>query len=554
MIAMKNQSFIKSILYNNKFIFPCLLFACIWIYIFLSTRIFEAGFNYFIDDHQIFIFNNKKFDLYEIIIEPFSSLLSNVPKARFRPLYDILLRLFSQVYGLNPVLWYLSSLIIAITTTTNFYIFARLQSFPILESICFSLLVVFGDQASTYARFGTPETTATFFTSFALIFGSLNVNNTKRHILLDYLFLFFAILAAFNKEACILMLPAFAFFRVWFYSHKNKVSINQSILNNKYIVFFILSIFFLLIAYIKLSGVTGPGYAGVDRETFSASKIFGLINFLIARTSLAFAIVINIIYFILCLKNNRWNAFNGGLYILTGLIVIPQLILYSKSGIGFHYLLPCVVGISFLTVYPIIEIKKLFSKYFSILTLLVLLIAFQNVVATYNHFIYVSNRLNNVQEMVRSISLCLQKESQLIIFGNPYVHYETLYGFKKAIIDHILKSNKDDFFLATYGYSNTNLKSESFKENEKSWNFLKVDDVEGWYNHKTFNTLSKDQLNHTQGIVILGFNEFENDFKKLTSDWFYPDKFNYTYYQQIDISLYCKRDIDISPQDSQTNR
>jgi len=537
---MTNRSLFK-ILLRGEFLFPFLLFVCLWLYIFLSTKIFEVGFNYFLDDHQIFINNSEKFDLYKIFIDPFASLFSsNEPKTRFRPLYDVWVRLFSHVYGLNPFFWYLSSFIAALATTTNFYIFARLQSFPVLESICFSLLVVFGDQAWTYVRFGTPETTATFFASLAFIFASLSSN--KNSIILDSLFCIFAILTALNKEACLLMLPAFAFLKVWSFSRKYKISLAQSLSINRYIVSLILTICLLTLIYIKLAGFVGIGYAGIDENTFAVSNISRLLKTLFDKSSIGLAIILNVIYFILCFF--RFKTINFGFLILSSLIIIPQLILYCKSDIGNYYLLPCVIGVSFLTIYPLVELKKKISKNFAILSLFVILIIYNNLVSTQNIFRKTSINLKTMNEMVQDISSCLKPNSQLIIFGNPYAHYEPLYGFKTAIIDKILQLKEEDVVLATYGYSNSNLKSDAYKEFEKAWSFLKPSNLEISYNHRTIKTLDRSQLKNTQVLVILGFHEFEKDFRKLTSDWFDVNQFNYKSYPDLDIgdiSIYCKK-------------
>jgi|GEM_PF-2000856 len=542
---MTNRSLFK-ILLRGEFIFPFLLFVCLWLYIFLSTKIFQEGFNYFLDDYQIFISHSDKLDLNNIFIEPFTSLLpSNETKTRLKPLDDVLRRLFSEIYGLNPFLWYLSSFIIAVATTTNFYIFARLQSFPVLESICFSMLMVFGDQAWTYARFGTAETTATFFTSLAFIFASLSSNkNSKKNIILDCLFFIFAILTALNKEAFLLMLPALAFLKVWVFSQKYEISLYKSFLANKYIVSLILTIFLLIVAYIKLGGFVGMGYAGIDENTFAISNISRLFKTLINKTSFGLAIILNVIYFILCflrLKNNQGNRLNFGFYILSSLMIIPQLILYSKSDMVDHYLLPCVIGVSFFTIYPLVEIQKQFSKYFVILNLFVLVIIYNNIVSTHGYFKYTSNDLNNLKGMVQDISSCLKPNTQLIIFANPYIHYERLYGFKTAIIDKVLELKKDDVVLATYGHSNSNLKSDVFKEDEKAWSFLKPGDLEISYNHRTIKTVDPSQLKNTQVVVILGFHKFENDFRKLTSDWLDIHQFNYKYHSELDIGIYCKK-------------
>jgi len=315
-------------------LFPLLFFSGIWLYIFLSSNILFSGFNYFLDDHQILRIHYGNNGFYEIFRDPFLSLFSGEIKTRFRPLYDVFLGFFAKFYGLNPFFWYLSSLVVAILTTTNFYIFGRRLSFPILEAICFALLIVFGEQGSTYARHGTPETTATFLISLSFLCGSWDVNeNSKQRFVLDALFILFAVAAALNKEACIFMLPAFAFFKVWFFSYKQKTSIKESILLNKVTPLCLFGVFILLVAYIKLSGVTGPAHAGVDTDIFSLGKLYALA--IIFINNCWFGVIISLIYlllfFLLRFKNSNKLNLNFNFYILSLLIVIPQLVIYANS-------------------------------------------------------------------------------------------------------------------------------------------------------------------------------------------------------------------------------
>jgi len=216
---MQNER--KCSISKNEYVYSFLTISLIWLLLFICSGLFRGGFNYFLDDHEILLFHGRSTTLNSIFLEPFTSLFI-AKQERFRPLYMLFLHLFSYVYDLKPFLWYLSSAIIAVFTTLIFYFFAR-QNFLIpLESMAFALLTVFGNQASTYARFGTPETTSTLFIALSFLCASIIPRRRILQMLLNGLFVLFAILAALNKEACILMLPALAFFRVWKYRDKCK--------------------------------------------------------------------------------------------------------------------------------------------------------------------------------------------------------------------------------------------------------------------------------------------------------------------------------------------
>jgi hypothetical protein len=525
-----------------KFLFPLLLLTLTWTYIFISSGIFKAGFNYFLDDHQIILSHSNYISFDDIIVRPFTSLFTSDQKSRFRPLYDVFIRLFSQIYGLNPFLWYLSSFLVAITTTGIFYVFAKLQNFSYLESTIFAALIVFGQQASTYARFGTPETTSTFFLALAFLFGSFKFKKNIIQLLSDSLFLLFALLASLNKEACILMLPALAFFKVWAFSRKSNISLKDSLSRNKNATLLILSAFILFITYIKLANITGPGYAGIDRGTFSIHNFRNLLR------NFKLAIFINIIYAIIYFKNNRLNGFHisriSGFYILSCLIIIPQLILYSKSGINMHYFLPVAIGNSLLIIYPIKKIREKSNLHFQILMFALILTIFlvisQNIIITKKYFQDVLSGTNNIQEMVTDISKCINQNSSLVIFGNPYTNYELLFAFK-TVMDEVIKNN--NVFLATYGSQKSNFITNTMKKDENGWQFLDPGDIEKRYNYQTIKSLNQKDLDKVKVIIVANASIIEKDLVKFKfkPSWFESDIFTRKYYPHLNLDIYCRK-------------
>jgi Dolichyl-phosphate-mannose-protein mannosyltransferase len=524
---------------DNLFL-PLIVFTLIWGLIFIASGIFNAGFNYFIDDHGILVINNSHNSFKDIFIEPFTSLFSSEPKSRFRPIYDVLIRLCTKLYGLNPFVWYLSSLLVAIATSTIFYLVARLQKFSQLESIGFAGLILFGQQASTYTRFGTPETVATLFVALSFLFGSLNSDcsdkPSNRQIIYNSLFVIFALLAALNKEACILILPALAYFKIWHLSKTKDLSFKESFLFNRHSIIFILASFISFIAYIKLAPVTGPGYAGIDKDTLSIVSLFGS---LVSNGAIfGVALIGNIGYYYIS-RSEQHEKYDPTFYILAALAIIPQLIIYNKTGMNWHYILPASIGVSFLAFYPISKIAKKSSKSYQIFISIILTILALQIIFTGSYFANTSKRTATIEPLVSSIRDCVRQDAPLAIVGNPYLDYEALFAFH-TITDLVIHNQHT--FLATYGSKNSDLFVDILKVDEQPWYFLNTQaDFKQHYRGQTIDRLNAQQLANFQGIVLTHTSKVEKSLVGLNLDWFQIDRFTKKYYPELDISVYCKK-------------
>ncbi len=516
---------------KNELLAVILICGLIWLFIFTYSNIFNAGFNYFLDDHETILANQNHQDFKEIIIQPFMILWSSTSKQRFRPLYDVFVNLFTWLYGLNSFCWYLSSFVTATITTIVLYIVGRLQKFSWSEAMGFATLIVFGQQASTYARFGTPETTSTFLIALSFLCGSLNHQNKKVQILVDYLFVIFAVLAALNKEACILMLPALCFFKTWNLSQQANISLRIAFIENRVNIILSLTTFLTFIAYIKLNNISGPGYAGIDNDTLSISNLIKSLT----GNGLIFGVAIasNIVYFV---KYHKYQDTINSFYTLIALIIIPQLIIYNKSGMFWHYCLPAAIGVSMLTFWPIVKIRARSIQGAKILTSIIFVIISFQIIFTVNYFKEVSTHVRSIEPMISDISRCVGREGVLVIVGNPYIDYEPLYAFKN-ISNKILYNNRT--FLATFGSKNTHLFTNAWQKEEKSWDFLDVETLDNKYNNQTIKNISLHDLSEVKGVVLNHSNKIEQPLLDLKLDWFSP-KLNRKYYPELQMSVYCK--------------
>lgn len=521
---------------------PLVVFGIIWGSIFIVSGILNAGFNYFTDDHGILAIHYTHNSFQDIFIEPFTALFSSEPKSRFRPIYDVLLRLCTKLYGLNPFIWYLSSLLVAIATSTIFYLVGRLQKFSQIESIGFAGLIVLGQQASTYGRFGTPETAATLFVALSFLFGSLNSDRPdenqsqrSRQTICDFLFVIFGLLAALNKEACILILPALAYFKIWHLSKIENISFKESFLLNRSSIIFILTSFIAFIAYIKLANVSGPGYAGIDKDTLSIASLIGS---LVSNGAIfGMALVGNIGYYYTSRLGQNKKC-GRDFYILAALAIVPQLFIYNKTGMVWHYILPASVGVSWLAFYPISKIANKTSKSYRIVLGIILTILILQLIFTGSYFASVSKRTATIEPLVSSIRNCVRQDAPLAIVGNPYIDYEVLFAFH-TITDLAIGNHQT--ILGTYSSRNSNLVMDVLKIDEQNWYFLDPKFIEKIYRNRTIDRLKPQELSAIEGIVLTHASKVEKSLVGLNLDWFQIDRFAKKYYPELDISIYCKK-------------
>ena len=505
----------------------------VWLFIFLKSGIFNGGFNYFLDDHQILLCQDKCHSFGYIYIEPFSHPLE---PNRFRPLYWVMLRCFSGLYGLNPFTWYLSSFLIAVVTTCIFYFVARQNFWSKIEALLFALLTILGHQASTYDRFGTPETTAMLFTALAFLCASVSGRSKIWQLAIDVLLIVFSTLAALNKEACILMLPALAVYKVWIAAKKNELTFRQAVRSNFLIVAALLIIFGMCIGYIKVMGIAGPGYAGISLSTFAWFSYVKLFAHLVLNTSFALAVLINIWFIKEKWNRGQWRNFTFiGYYFVLACVVLPQIVLYSTSGMNDHYLFPAVIGIAFSTIYPLVGLKGKYPAYFKIGLIIVALIIAQHCFSTFRHFKDVANITGEMKALTDDLSRWAGSDRRVLVCGNPLFNNEALWGFRIAM-EKMIKNHQT--FLATYGSRNDMVATDCFKQDEAFWAFLDEGTVESWYGKNLFRKMSQKSRKDIQIIVLFSKDRLSETFLKTSAGWFNPKMFTYKDYNWLNIRVY----------------
>ncbi len=509
------------------------MIVLIWALLFLISGLFKGGFNYFIDDHELLLLHDQVISFRNIFISPFSDLMNHT-EGRFRPIFWVMWRLFSWIYGLNPFNWYLSCCLFAIITTSALYFFARNHVWSKKEALLFAFLALLGNQASTYARFGTPETTAMCFTALAFLCASVSSRHKIWQLSFDVLFVVFATLAALNKEACLLMLPAFAAYKVWIEVKRNKLSFKQSVTNNLPIISFLLIVFVACIGFIKIAGISGPGYA---QTTFVWPHFRNQLKILMENNF--FAVLLNIWFIWENRKKDQWKKFEFiGYFLVLALIVLPQTALYSKIGLYQHYLFPAVIGVAFATIYPLVLLKDNLPNYYKIGLIVILLVICQRGLTTFDHFKDVAKTTGEIREFTEDLSRLAGSNHEVLICGNPQAHFEMLDAIN-TLLEKVIKNNQT--YLATYGSTNDMISTDVFKKDETDWAFLSSKDAESWYGKNLFRNMNQKSRKDIQVVVLFSANSLDKVFLKTSKGWFNPKLFAYKDYPEpYNLRLYYK--------------
>ncbi|MCP5045789.1 MAG: glycosyltransferase family 39 protein [bacterium] len=340
-----------------------LLFLLSWFILLGLTGTLTSGFH-FTDDHDLLRIEQ---DLANTTISRETGIfIHNLfsSKMRFRPFFMLHQRIATAVLGADFTAWSFYFGLLAVFTSFFLFLFMRKINFSLLESILFAALTLLGSQAAIWWKLGANETIGIFLLSIAMVMMAQSVYAEKRKILYNILFILFTILATWSKESFILLIPALIAWQILLTrlerekQEKESASLWKAVKENRITAAVLLTVCIATLLHILFKvGTTGIQYAGYDG--FSLSRFletavqsidavygwvillqFAIIGFMVLRSSKQ--------------EDNKtpFTSLSTLLWpiILCGLIAVPQIALYMKSGIIERYLLPAVMGYAFLTV------------------------------------------------------------------------------------------------------------------------------------------------------------------------------------------------------------
>ncbi len=519
----------------KSFIF--LLFLLFWFSILILCGTLFSGYH-FMDDHGILRESQEvaKSDILQEVKIFKKNLLD--PQMRFRPFYWAHRRSMLAAMGTDFTAMSIYTGFLAVFTSFFLFLFMKKTGFSMVESFLFVGLTLLGEQAAIWWRLGNNETLGMLMLSMTLLSMALSTNarQKRKKILYETLFILFVILASWSKESFILIIPALVAWKIWLtwqnQQEQNqldpgnekrtpKITIKDAIKENLIPGILLLLICFLeLVHVIKNVGTTKIVYAGYEG--------FHPANFI--KTGLQGFMAIHgwviLLLLILCLRRPgalfiktapgpRKNFLLIQIFlpfVLAGLIVIPQIVLYMKSGMMDRYLLPGIMGYTLLMVVLLRYIRETSrKKVIAIIAVLLLaVISLQQLRVTRYTAIGFANEGKQINAWLQSIEQNTREQDKILIVTHMHRHYEGAISLK-MFLD--VKSNRKNTLSTP---ANLQVKSGAAR-------FWKELNRYFFSQFKEFTLENKEDRNRLQAILI--FPGLEEKFLKASTHWFNPAQF-----------------------------
>jgi hypothetical protein len=396
----------------------------VFLFLFISGTI-NSGYH-FVDDHEVIkIKSDLKTSSFIAVTRNWVKADLNI-NSRFRPLYYIHRVIETRLLGSDFFLWSLYSGILCCLALIFFYLGIRKLNYGLVESITFLIIIFIGHQSSVWWRLGYGESLGMVFLglSFYYMSKSLNKRNYKVY---NLLFIFFLILSSLTKESFLIIIPAFIIFKIW--NEKTCIwsSLKVSILKNL-ILLVPLVIFIFELFFIKYH--VGTTYSGLNTKISNniTSLLFNSLRFVKTYLNL---LVVGLIILIVCGYIKKLPIrFNLLALVFSILIIVPNLFLYSKSGLVERYLLPSTFGLGILVMTIIGGIEK-DPPWFKKMTLIFILISFLPFIAnSYSDAKEFSEEGRSTNKLLSAISTNFVSGAPVMVIVDPVELYEKSVSLK----------------------------------------------------------------------------------------------------------------------------
>ncbi len=385
---------------------------------------------HFTDDSEILRFTNALQT--ESVVSVVAGKLRSDLNMRFRPFYFLNRVIEAKIFGNNFAIWSIWNAVLACATFTLFYAGMRKLSYSIIESVLFIMFAFVGLQMAIWWRLGPNETIGTFFLGLTFYF---MINCEKRHTLNTALFCISLIITMLSKESYIIIAPAFIIFKLWYEKNKYELSIKETLRNNSLLVIPFLVMCFSLWLIIFVIGTNKIIYAGLNTDI----KIIPLVNgsYRILRNSffeIEMIIILSLLLYYYELKDEKkFKAILIELIlpaIFAFLIVVPNLILYAKSGMDERYLLPSTIGIAFLAVSILRIINRSHSWLFKLLVVIILIVFAKPTNTVIKRARNFATEGVQTEKMLTAIIQNSDEKSNVLLVANPALNSEWSYSLK----------------------------------------------------------------------------------------------------------------------------
>lgn len=346
----------------NKNLLALIILIVFWSSLVIFSGTLTSGFH-FQDDHEI-ITINKSIDEKGFLVT-LKSVIKEDLKIRFRSFYYLHRTTLVCLFGTNYLLWSLHNFLLAILTSFFLFLFKYKQGYRFINALLFPLLVLVGAQSTIWWRLGPAETIGIFMLSVSLLLLVNSVYRTKKYQLI--ISVVFMILASLSKESFLIIIPGYILIFLYLKWHiQTDKNIFQLLRNSlRMIIFLVIIVLVAASVILFVIGTNKTGYAGIDRSA-GVGAYLTFINSHLKENEYTYLIIAGLFFLVQNIKSWRINleVFNQKLmpYVINTLImlaiIIPQVLLYYKSGLWDRYLLLLNFGLSLYVVFILEEVSR----------------------------------------------------------------------------------------------------------------------------------------------------------------------------------------------------
>ncbi len=398
---------------SSQNIIAFVIFFAAWFALAFFTGIFNGGFQ-LVDDVLYADYYEQL--QHKSIWNTFISIFHEDLSIRFRPVALLDYVLVAKIFKLNYTSIITYNLCIASLSCYFYYRFVNKIGFSFVQSLVFVGVLYLGNQGSIGLRTVLSENIAMLLLSISLL--ALASKN-------KFLSFIFFILAACTKESFLLLMPALV---VGDFLLHEGISFKQYLKKNAtWITSLVIACAAILSIIIFKVGTHSIGYAGIDTDTFATGNLFITAKRLLVTKGYLIPVLIAAIFIFMkeksaVLKKEKVISF----ILFLGLIAISQILLFSKSYIFMHYLLPGMFWSAFTVIvlwrymseenYPFIH-KLIFR-----LSVIVLL--------SINSYLLVKNSISfakygkGARESMEFVTAHSKPNDPIIIIGHPLFDFE----------------------------------------------------------------------------------------------------------------------------------
>jgi hypothetical protein len=465
---------------KNENIIAFIVCLGFWLFVYLKSGLITAGFQ-LVDDHEVV---RATFYLQEHnILQLFGHFLSTDFEIRFRPVYYICWLCQYLAYHDNWALWHLQVLATSVFTSFLLYLTGRNLGYNFFLSLLFVFLSLVGLHSDIWIRVGPAETLGMFLLSGA--FYTLSLKNQS--FITKTAFAALLVLASMAKESFLIVMPAMVFLYNWLEAkNQNKPfwrTVKGNLTLNAVLAAICLLEVFIIVKFIGATSTYKVANAGISAASFNISALYQAYLELIQEGWTIILLNILAVLFFGILAHNylikKDKSLNGRLLqeilpvvVFFILFVVPEIILYAKSGWLYRYMNPAILGlyvviIGFLN-FIVSYIKENFGKLLKILSFFIIGVGIFLLlyIKTY-HAVYLAEhwagkcvKTTSALEMIKETTA--KGANNILLIADPAKNYEQSHSLRLFI--KYLTGKKLDYILPLCGTTNLKPHAVMLKE------------------------------------------------------------------------------------------